>query len=56
MRNLPELPDTADELKLIANYLRAPEDSIYLRERASETILKNTDLTIAALLPLQRMD
>ena len=45
VRNLPELPDTADELKLIANYLRAPEDSIYLRERASETILKNTDLT-----------
>ena len=45
VRNLPELPDTADELKLIAKYLRAPEDSIYLRERASETILKNTDLT-----------
>lgn len=45
VRNLPELPDTADELKRIAQYLRAPDDKIYLRERATETFLKNTDLT-----------
>jgi CHAT domain-containing protein len=45
VRNLPELPDTADELKRIAQYLRAPADKIYLRERATETVLKNTDLT-----------
>ena len=45
VRNLPELPDTADELKRIAQYLRAPDDKIYLRERATETVLKNTDLT-----------
>jgi CHAT domain-containing protein len=45
VRNLPELPDTADELKRIAQYLRASDDKIYLRERATETVLKNTDLT-----------
>ena len=45
VRNLPELPETSEELKRIAAYLGAPEDKIYLRERASETVLKNTDLT-----------
>lgn len=45
VRSLPELPETSEELKRIAAYLRAPEDKIYLRERASETVLKNTDLT-----------
>ena len=44
LRALPELPETADELKRIAQYLRAPEDKIYLRERATETALKSTDL------------
>jgi len=45
VRSLPELPETSEELKRIAAYLRAPEDKIYLRERASETVLKNTNLT-----------
>jgi len=45
VRNLPELPETSEELKRIAAYLGAPEDKIYLRERASETVLKNTNLT-----------
>ncbi|MDB9803882.1 tetratricopeptide repeat protein, partial [Amylibacter sp.] len=45
VRNLPELPETSEELKRIAAYLGAPEDKVYLRERASETVLKNTDLT-----------
>ena len=44
LRALPELPETADELKRIAQYLRAPEDKIYLRERATETALKSMDL------------
>ena len=45
VRNLPELPETSEELKRIAAYLGAPEDRVYLRERASEAVLKNTDLT-----------
>ena len=45
VRNLPELPETSEELKRIAAYLGAPEDKIYLRERASETVLKSTNLT-----------
>ena len=45
VRNLPELPETSEELKRIAAYLGAPEDRVYLRERASEAVLKNTNLT-----------
>ena len=36
LRDLPGA-DTTDELRLIAKYLNASEDDLYLRERASET-------------------
>ena len=45
VRGLPELPETSDELRLIAKYLNSTEDDLYLRERASETELKSADLS-----------
>jgi CHAT domain-containing protein len=50
LRNLPELPETSDELRLIAKYLNASEDDLYLRERASETELKSADLSNSRVL------
>ncbi|MDB2423460.1 CHAT domain-containing protein [Paracoccaceae bacterium] len=44
VRSLPELPETSDELKRIAEYLNATAESLFLRERATETFVKNTDL------------
>ena len=45
IRNLPNLPETANELRIIARYLNAPLDKIYLRERAREEIIKRIDLS-----------
>ena len=42
---LPELPETSNELKIIAQYLQANKENIYLRERATETVLKNINLS-----------
>ena len=50
LRALPELPETAAELQLIVQYLRAPEEKIYLRERATETILKSADLATSQVV------
>jgi CHAT domain-containing protein/Tfp pilus assembly protein PilF len=41
---IPELPETASELRMIARALGAGEDSIYLRERATKTLLQKMDL------------
>ena len=40
VRELPPLPDTADELRSIAKVLGAPPDAVNLREAASETRVK----------------
>jgi CHAT domain-containing protein/tetratricopeptide (TPR) repeat protein len=40
VRELPPLPDTADELRSIAKALGAPPDAVNLREAASETRVK----------------
>jgi CHAT domain-containing protein len=45
VRELERLPDTADELKAIARTLNAPDEALYLRERATEARLKALDLT-----------
>lgn len=44
LRALPELPETSNELEIIAKYLGAPISKIYLKDRATETALKNLDL------------
>ena len=44
LRLLPELPETSYELKSIAKYLGAPPNKVYLREQATETLLKSADL------------
>ena len=45
VRNLPPLPDTADELRAIARALKASDDEIYLGARATEGRLKTMDLS-----------
>ena len=50
VRGLPELPETSDELRLIAKYLNSTEDDLYLRERATETELKSADLSNSRVL------
>jgi CHAT domain-containing protein/tetratricopeptide (TPR) repeat protein len=40
IRALPPLPETADELRALARSLGAGEDSVLLRERATETAIK----------------
>ena len=50
VRGLPELPETSDELRLIAKYLNSSEDDLYLRDRATETELKSADLSNSRVL------
>ena len=45
IRNMSALPKSADELRLIADSLGANEDSIYIRENATEKTVKNLDLS-----------
>ena len=45
IRKAPSLPETADELRAIAKLLKADGDALYLGERASETRVKQMDLT-----------
>ena len=44
VRDLTRLPDTADELRTMASYLGADEGSIYLQDRATETVVKSLPL------------
>jgi len=44
VRELAELPETADELRAVAKVLGAPPTALMLREQASETRVKNTAL------------
>lgn len=43
LRRLPSLPDTAIELTALAQSLKAPAESLRLREAARETLLKQRD-------------
>lgn len=45
IRDTPPLPETADELRAMAKALKADQNSIWLRERATETRVKNLDLS-----------
>jgi CHAT domain-containing protein/Tfp pilus assembly protein PilF len=45
LRKLAALPETADELRIIARSLGAGNDSIYLGEKATETKVKSLDLS-----------
>ena len=44
VRKLPPLPETADELRALAESQGAGADSLYLRDRASEAVLKTLKL------------
>ena len=44
IRELSFLPGTSYELKTMASYLGAGEDVLYLRERATETMVKKIKL------------
>jgi CHAT domain-containing protein len=44
-QSLPQLPDTADELKAIAKSLNVPEQDIHLGRNASETAVKQAPLS-----------
>jgi CHAT domain-containing protein len=50
VRQLSSLPETAAELKAMADYLGADEDSIYLRGRATETKVKSIRLNNSQVL------
>lgn len=50
--NLPALPDTADELRAVAQALGATPDALYLREKATETQLKKLPLNQYRVLGL----
>ncbi|MDP2834954.1 MAG: CHAT domain-containing protein [Pseudomonadota bacterium] len=41
----PRLPETADELRAMGKVLQARPGSIWLQERANETLVKNLDLS-----------
>jgi CHAT domain-containing protein len=45
LKDLGRLPDTADELRAIANTLGADDSSLYLAERATESQVKELDLS-----------
>ena len=45
LREVPSLPDTAIELRAVARLLNAPSDAIHLRERATETAVKQAPLS-----------
>ncbi len=44
LRELPRLPETADEIRSVAAALGAPASSLYLEARASEPLLRTADL------------
>ena len=45
VRQLPRLPETADELRALAGSLGADPKQIYLGDKASEPVVKGTDLS-----------
>ncbi len=51
---LAPLPETADELVAMANSLGAGKGSLFLRGRATETVVKSTDLLDTRVFVKQR--
>ena len=45
VKKLSSLPETADELRLIADSLGADETALFLGKKATEKIVKSTDLS-----------
>jgi CHAT domain-containing protein len=45
VRLLPRLPETADELRALADSLGADPKQIYLGDKASVAVVKSTDLS-----------
>ena len=45
VRQLPRLPETADELRALARSLGAAPTQLYLGDKASESVVKRTDLS-----------
>ena len=45
VRKLPRLPDTADELRALARSLGVEDDTVFLGERATETLVRSEDLS-----------
>lgn len=52
LRALPSLPGTGTELRSMRIALGAPESSLWLRERATESALKKADLTSVSVLAI----
>ena len=50
LRALPELPETAEELRQIASHLGAPPESVFLREKATESEVKTANLSKSRVL------
>ena len=45
VRKLPRLPDTADELRALAQSLGVEDEMVFLGERATETLVRSEDLS-----------
>jgi CHAT domain-containing protein/Tfp pilus assembly protein PilF len=50
VRKLSPLPETSDELREIANSLGVGKDSMHVRERATETLVKSLDLSTTRVI------
>ena len=50
VRNLPPLPDTADELKALSAAVNGDAKYIYLREAATEKVVKSLDLSNSRII------
>ncbi|MCR9157080.1 MAG: CHAT domain-containing protein [Rhodobacteraceae bacterium] len=50
LRALPELPDTGEELRSIAEFLGAPPANVFLRENATEAQVKSTSLNRSSVI------
>jgi CHAT domain-containing protein len=50
LRQLAALPETADELRVIARSLGAGEDTLYLEEQATESRVKSLDLSKTSVI------
>ncbi len=50
LRAMNRIPGTAQELRSLARLLNAPEDALFLADRASERVVRSTDLSGARIL------
>jgi CHAT domain-containing protein/tetratricopeptide (TPR) repeat protein len=52
IRNLDQLPGTADELRSMRDALNAPRESVFLGDQATETRIRSIDLSKAGILAI----